>query len=73
MEEKGIGARDGLPPGHRRRSTNFRESKPKFLYPNFFSTMAEINPTTSLVLNVAVQSVLQIDLEVEEPETLTRP
>ena len=26
----------------------FRESKPKFLSPNSFSTMAEITPTTSL-------------------------
>ena len=36
----------------------FRESKPKFLSPNSYSTMAEITPTTSLV--------------VETPETRVR-
>ena len=30
-------------------SLDFRESKPKFLSPNSFSTMAEITPTTSLM------------------------
>ncbi|CAL8350192.1 unnamed protein product [Arctogadus glacialis] len=31
---------------------DFRESKPKFLSPNSFSTMADITPTTSLVVEV---------------------
>ena len=30
----------------------FRESKQKFLSPNSFSTMAEINPTMSLVVEI---------------------
>ena len=30
----------------------FRESKPKFLSPDSFSTMAEITPTTSLVVEI---------------------
>ena len=29
-----------------------RESKPKFLSPNYFSTMAEITPTTSVVVEL---------------------
>ena len=31
---------------------DFRESKPKFLSPNSFSTMAEITPTTGLVVEI---------------------
>jgi hypothetical protein len=36
---------------------DFRESKPKFLSPNSFSTMAEITPTTSLYLLLRYQRV----------------
>jgi hypothetical protein len=34
---------------------DFRESEPKFLSPNSFSTMAEITPSTSLVVEVGYQ------------------
>jgi hypothetical protein len=30
----------------------FKEAKPKFLFPNSFSTMAEIIPTTSLIVEI---------------------
>jgi hypothetical protein len=30
----------------------FRESKPKFLSPDSFSNMAEITPTTSLIVEI---------------------
>ncbi|CAL8250955.1 unnamed protein product [Boreogadus saida] len=41
---------------------DFRESKPKFLSPNSFSTMAEITPSTSLVVehNTNSRTVIQI-------------
>ena len=37
-----------------------RESKPKFLSPNSFSTMAEITPTTSLVVEIPETRVLRV-------------
>ena len=40
---------------------DFRESKPKFLYPNSFSTMAEITLTTSLYVLLKYQRVGEPD------------
>ena len=37
-----------------------RESKPKLLYPNSFSTMAEITPTTSLVVEIPETRVQRV-------------
>ncbi|CAL8235780.1 unnamed protein product [Boreogadus saida] len=38
----------------------FRESKPKFLSPNSFSTMAEITPTKSLVVEIPEMRVRRV-------------
>jgi hypothetical protein len=38
----------------------FRETKPNFLSPNFFSTMAEITPTTSLVVEIPERRVRRV-------------
>ena len=41
---------------------DFRESMPKFLYPNSFSTMAEITLTTSIYLLLKYQRVGEPDV-----------
>ncbi|CAL8285213.1 unnamed protein product [Boreogadus saida] len=51
-DNRGQQSRATIPFSSMSRFMYFRESKPKFLSPNSISTMAEITPTTSLVVEI---------------------